>query len=73
MNNLLVENTRGCAGQASMVNANHPAPTIGENIDRKIAELQSAIKQLEELKQKLSEPNGLLAVSIESLRFAMNY
>lgn len=47
--------------------------TVSKNIDRQIEDLTKQIERLQKLKVSLSEPGGLLNVSIQDLRFAMNY
>lgn len=45
-------------------------PTVGENIDNRIAQLKSEIKRLEESKEQLGP---LLPMKISAIRNAMNY
>lgn len=47
-------------------------PTIAENIDRQIAELEARIANLKAHRQNL-EKTGLLPLKISTLREAMNY
>ena len=47
-------------------------PTLGENIDRRIAMMEQQIAQLKRVKAQIAEGNWL-DVSMDDLRSAMNY
>lgn len=48
------------------------APTLGQNIDRRIAMMEQQIEQLKRVKAQIAEGNWL-EVSMDDLRQAMNY
>lgn len=47
-------------------------PTLGQNIDRRIAMMEKQIEQLKRVKKQISEGDWL-NVSMDDLRSAMNY
>ena len=47
--------------------------TVGENIDQRIADLEDQVVRLKRVREQLQSPTGLLGVSIQDLRYAMNY
>lgn len=49
------------------------ARTIGQNLDERIANLESEIKRLKELRDHLASGGSLLDVSIDALRMATAY
>ena len=53
--------------------SNKDSPTLSQNIDRRIIEMQRQIQRLEYVKQQLVKPGGILEIPIDDLRFAMNY
>ena len=48
-------------------------PTVGENLDDRINQLEKKLAALKELKQKLQTRASLLDINIGDLRDAMNY
>jgi hypothetical protein len=48
------------------------SPTLGENIDRRIAMMESQIEHLKKVKRQIAEGDWL-NVSMDDLRNAMNY
>jgi hypothetical protein len=47
--------------------------TIGQNLDDRIAHLESEVKRLKELREHLARGGSLLDVSIDAMRMATNY
>ena len=69
---------RGYAiGQNSLfdmvLKSSHQSRTVGENIDAKIASLETEITRLRTVKAALGTGKSLLDVRSEDLRQAMNY
>ncbi len=61
-------------GRASgQISGSKTSPTLAQNIDYRIESMKSQIARLEQVKQLLAEPAGMLNVPLEDLRFAMNY
>lgn len=48
-------------------------PTLADHIEQRMCRMQSDMDRLKRIKKQLSEPNGVLFVSVDDLRFAMNY
>jgi hypothetical protein len=61
----------GAAGQM-MIGKQLVSPTLRENIDQRIMQLEDNIKRLEKVRGLLAE-GWMLDIPIEDLRFAMNY
>ena len=59
--------------QAECGSSSKASPTLSQNIDRRIIEMQCQIQRLEFVKQQLAKPSGILEIPIDDLRFAMNY
>ena len=63
-----VPSSATAAGQMSLMGSYNP--TIGENIDRRISELEAEITRLKAVKATL--PDGLISCHIQDLRLATN-
>lgn len=48
-------------------------PTLADHIEERMCRMQSDMDRLKKIKKQLSEPNGVLAVSVDDLQFAMYY
>lgn len=61
------------AAAAQILGGLRESPTLSQNIDMRISNLENQIQRLKKVRQLLSEPTGILNVPIDDLRFAMNY
>ena len=60
------------AAQSLVLDVRQPR-TIGQNLDERIAHLESEVKRLKELREHLARGGSLLDVSIDALRMATAY
>lgn len=49
------------------------SPTIADQIEERLTRLQSEVDRVKRIKKHLSEPNGVLTVSVDDLRWITNY
>lgn len=52
----------------------YPRPTnLASHVETRIARLESDVKRLREIKSKLAKPTGALEVTLDDMRFLLNY
>lgn len=48
-------------------------PTLADHIEQRMCRMKADMDWLTKIKKQLSEPNGVLSVSVDDLQFAMYY
>lgn len=48
-------------------------PTMADQIEARLSRLQAEMDRVRSIKAKLSEPNGILSVSVDDLRWITSY
>lgn len=70
--------TGSCGGSAAQfdslrIQKAYREPSLADQIESRISLLNGQIERLKDIRKKLADPNGALKVSVDDLRFLLNY